>query len=67
MLYTKEVPYIYARDSIYYFNRRIPKDLQSHFRRRKVASGIAPHGNYLFPAKVLGVRSIEIRHLLANV
>ena len=36
-------------------------------RRRKVASGIAPHGNYLFLAKVLGVRSIEVRPLLANV
>ena len=32
MLYTREVPYVYARDSIYYFNRRIPKDLQRHYR-----------------------------------
>ena len=36
-------------------------------RSRKVASGIAPHGNYFFPAKILGIRRIEVRHLLANV
>jgi len=28
MLYTKEVPYVYPRNSIYYFNRRIPRDQQ---------------------------------------
>ncbi len=32
MLYTKEAPYVYARDSVFYFNRRVPKDLQRHFR-----------------------------------
>ena len=32
MLYTREVPYVYPRDSIFYFNRRIPKDLQRHYR-----------------------------------
>ena len=32
MLYTREVQYVYPRDSIYYFTRRIPKDLQRHYR-----------------------------------
>jgi integrase len=32
MLMTTEVPYVYSRDGIYYFTRRIPKDLQGHYR-----------------------------------
>ena len=32
MLRTKEVPYVYSRDGIFYFTRRIPKDLQGHYR-----------------------------------
>ena len=32
MLRTKEVPYCYSRDGIFYFTRRIPKDLQGHYR-----------------------------------
>jgi len=32
MLRTAEVPYVYSRDGIYYFTRRIPKDLESHYR-----------------------------------
>ena len=36
MLYTKEVPYIYSRDGVYYFNRRIPRDLQRHYRCSRI-------------------------------
>ena len=36
MLYTREVPYVYARDSIYYFSRRLPKDLQRHYRCSRI-------------------------------
>ena len=46
MLYTKEVPYVYARDSIYYFNRRIPKDLQRHYRCDRIVVSLhtkSPH------------------------
>ena len=32
MLQTIDVPYVYSRDSIYYFTRRIPKDLRGHYR-----------------------------------
>ena len=32
MLRTTEAPYIYARDGIYYFTRRIPMDLLGHYR-----------------------------------
>ena len=32
MLRTKDVPYCYSRDGIFYFTRRIPKDLQGHYR-----------------------------------
>ena len=32
MLQTKDVPYVYSRDGIYYFTRRIPKDLRGHYR-----------------------------------
>jgi integrase len=32
MLSTTEAPYIYSRDGIYYFTRRIPKDLKGHYR-----------------------------------
>jgi len=32
MLRTTEAPYIYARDGIYYFTRRIPIDLLDHYR-----------------------------------
>ena len=32
MLKTKDVPYVYSRDGIYYFTRRIPKDLRGHYR-----------------------------------
>ncbi len=32
MLYTKEAPYIYSREGIFYFTRRIPKDLNKHYR-----------------------------------
>ena len=28
MLRTKEVPYVYSRDGIFYFTRRIPNDLK---------------------------------------
>ena len=46
MLYTREVPYVYARDSIYYFNRRIPKDLQRHYRCDRIVVSLhtkSPH------------------------
>ena len=32
MLRTKDVPYVYSRDGIFYFTRRDPKDLQGHYR-----------------------------------
>ena len=32
MLRTIEAPYVYARDGIFYFTRRIPKDLLGHYR-----------------------------------
>ena len=46
MLYTREAPYVYARDSIYYFNRRIPKDLQRHYRCNRIIVSLhtkSPH------------------------
>ena len=46
MPYTREVPYAYARDSIYYFNRRIPKDLQRHYRCDRIIVSLhtkSPH------------------------
>ena len=46
MLCTKEVPYVYAWDSIYYFNRRIPKDLQRHYRCDRIIVSLhtkSPH------------------------
>ena len=46
MLYTREVPYVYPRDSIYYFNRRIPKDLQRHYRCDRIIVSLhtkSPH------------------------
>ena len=46
MLYTKEVPYVYARDSNYYFNRRIPKDPQHHYRCDRIVVSLhtkSPH------------------------
>jgi integrase len=32
MLYTKDAPYVYSRDGVYYFNRRIPNDLRHYYR-----------------------------------
>ena len=32
MLSTTEVPYAYIRDGIFYFNRRVPKDLSGYYR-----------------------------------
>jgi len=32
MLQTTDAPFIYDRDGIFYFTRRIPKDLQGHYR-----------------------------------
>ena len=32
MLNTKDIPYVYIRDGHYYFNRRVPMDLQGHYR-----------------------------------
>ena len=29
-----EIPYVYTKDGYYYFNRRVPMDLQGHFRRK---------------------------------
>ena len=46
MLYTREAPYVYPRDSIYYFNRRIPKDLQRHYRCDRIIVSLhtkSPH------------------------
>ena len=46
MLYIREVPYVYARDSIFYFNRRIPKDLQHHYRCDRIVVSLhtkSPH------------------------
>ena len=46
MLYTREVPYVYARDSIFYFNRRIPKNLQRHYRCDRIVVSLhtkSPH------------------------
>ena len=36
MLCATEVPYVFDRDGIYYFNRRIPKDLEGHYRCRRI-------------------------------
>ena len=32
MLRTTEVPYVYSRDGIFYFTRRIPNDLKGYYR-----------------------------------
>jgi hypothetical protein len=32
MLSTTEVPYVYQRSGVFYFNRRVPKDLLEHYR-----------------------------------
>jgi integrase len=32
MLSTTEVPYVYQRSGVFYFNRRVPKDLLGHYR-----------------------------------
>ena len=36
MLCTTAVPYIYQRDGIFYFNRRVPKDLLGHYRCSRI-------------------------------
>ena len=36
MLCTTEVPYVYKRDGIFYFNRRVPKDLLGHYRCSRI-------------------------------
>jgi integrase len=40
MLKTKEAPYIYDRDGIFYFTRRIPKDLQGHYRCPRIVMSL---------------------------
>ena len=40
MLRTTEVPYVYARDGIYYFTRRIPKDLRGHYRCPRIVPSL---------------------------
>ena len=32
MLRTTEIPYVYSRDGIFYFTRRIPNDLKGYYR-----------------------------------
>ena len=36
MLSTTNAPYIYERDGIYYFNRRVPKGLLDHYRCSRI-------------------------------
>jgi len=46
MLYTKEVPYVYARNRVFYFNRKIPIDLQRHYRCNRIVVSLhtkSPH------------------------
>ena len=38
MLCTKGFPYLYQRGSIFYFNRRVPSDLQRHYRCQRIVS-----------------------------
>ena len=45
MLCTTETPFVYSRDGIYYFTRRIPKDL---------------HVNYKCPRIVVSLRTKSI-------
>tara|TARA_Y100001970_G_scaffold258908_1_gene339319 strand:- start:1220 stop:1375 length:156 start_codon:yes stop_codon:yes gene_type:complete len=47
MLYTREVPYLYSRDSIYYFNRRIDTDYENFDEDEK------------YRAICLGIRSLR--------
>ena len=51
MLYTREVPYLYSRDSIYYFNRRIPKDLQSHYRCNRIIVSLHTRSTHVAKTK----------------
>ena len=36
ILCTTKVPYVYKRDGIFYFNRRVPKDLPRHYRCSRI-------------------------------
>jgi len=36
MLYTNDFPYLYQRGSVFYFNRRVPSDLQRHYRCERI-------------------------------
>ena len=51
MLYTKEVPYLYSRDSIYYFNRRIPKDLQGHYHCDRIIVSLHTRSTHVAKTK----------------
>ena len=41
MLRTKEVPYVYSRDGIFYFTRRIPNDLKGYYRCPRLVLSLA--------------------------
>ncbi|MEP1207860.1 MAG: DUF6538 domain-containing protein [Rhizobiaceae bacterium] len=37
MRYTISTPYIYTKRGVYYFSRRVPRDLQGHYKSQKIA------------------------------
>jgi hypothetical protein len=37
MGYTISTPYIYTKRGVYYFSRRVPRDLQGHYKIQKIA------------------------------
>ena len=53
MAYTREVQYGYPQDSIYYFNRGIPKDLQRHYKCARII--VSLHTKSLHAAKTKSV------------
>ena len=40
MLQTKLGPYLYKRSGVYYFTRRVPKDLQGHYKSPRIAMSL---------------------------
>jgi len=39
-VYTNKIPYIYKRGAIYYYSRRIPKDLSKHYDINRVIASL---------------------------
>lgn len=52
MAYDKSVPFSFTKNGIYYFERRVPSDLQKHYQTRKIAYSLRTRS-----AKVAAVRA----------